>query len=128
MNSFTKKFSFLSLFLDQSGDDQAVVEQQIKAFYPQELLNISQFIGDKDYDTTLFLWIGFSFTQEAKKSFKLFKKTLDALNALSQNTRPDLEHAAHQVSTPRQDATQIQQLPQPSSCPLPKINLIYSAE
>ena len=61
MNSFIKKFFFLSFFLDQPGDDQALVEQQIKAFYPQELLTISRFIGDKEYDTTLFLWIGFAF-------------------------------------------------------------------
>ena len=38
-----KKFTFFSHFLDLPGDDETMIEQQIKAFYPQELLTISQF-------------------------------------------------------------------------------------
>src|SRR6266498_5942210 len=95
MNSFMKKFAFLSHFLDLSGDDQTSIEQQLKVFYPQELLSISQFIGDNDFDTTFFLWIGYSFAQEAKKSSKLFKKTLDSLNASSQNIRPKMDEIPH---------------------------------
>src|SRR6266498_5315883 len=91
MNSFMKKFAFLSHFLKLSGDDQSSIEQQLKVFYPQELLTISQFIGDNEFATTFFLWIGYSFAQEAKKSSKLFKKTMDSLNASSQNSHPKMD-------------------------------------
>ena len=83
MNSFIKNFAFLSHFLELPGDDQTEIDQQLKEFYPQKLLNVSQFIGDKDFDTTIFLWIGYTFAQEAKKSSKRFKNILDSLNASS---------------------------------------------
>src|SRR6266496_1836643 len=88
--SFYKKFSFLSQFLSLDGDEQMRVERQLKDYYSQELLTLSQFIGDKDFDMTFFLWIGFSFTIEAQKSSKNLKKTIDILNASSQNNIPDL--------------------------------------
>src|SRR6266496_1092580 len=100
MNSFVQKFAFLSDFLDLPGDDQTTIERQLKGFYPQELLTISQFIGDKDFDTTFFLWIGFYFAQEAKKSSKLFKKTLDSLNVSSQNNCPKMDKYPRLVTRP----------------------------
>src|SRR6266542_4130514 len=110
MNSFMKKFAFLSHFFELSGDDQTTIEQQLKAFYPQELLTISQFIRDKDFDTTFFLWIGYTFGQEAKKSSKLFKKTLDSLNASSQNNCPKMDEVPRLVPHPQAD-TFPQQIP-----------------
>src|SRR6266496_1445344 len=108
MNSFMEKFAFLRRFLELPGDDQTTIELQLKGFYPQELLNISQFIGDKDFDMTFFLWIGYSFAQEAKKSSKLFKKTLDSLNASTQNIRPKMDDIPH--AAPRsQNATYLSQ-------------------
>src|SRR6266542_2083079 len=103
MNSFVQKFAFLSNFLELPGDDQTSLERQLKGFYPQELLTISQFIGDKDFDTTFFLWIGYTFGQEAKKSSKLFKKTLDSLNASSQNNCPKMDEVPRLVSHPQAD-------------------------
>src|SRR6266496_3719130 len=91
MNSFMQKFAFLSNFLELPRNDQTTIEQQLKGFYPQKLLAMSRFIGDKDFDTTFFLWIGYSFAQEAKKSSKLFKRTLDSLNASSQNSHPKMD-------------------------------------
>src|SRR6266498_5742355 len=91
MNSFMQKFAFLSHFLKLLRDDQTTTEQQLKEFYSQELLTISQFIRNKDFNTTFFLWIGYTFAQEAKKSSKLFKKTLDSLNASSQNSHPKMD-------------------------------------
>src|SRR6266542_4337421 len=109
MNSFMEKFAFLRRFLELPGDDQTTIELQLKGFYPQKLLTISQFIGDKDFDTTFFLWIGYSFAQEAKKSSKLFKKTLDSLNASTQNIRPKIDDIPQ--ATPRsQTATYPSQL------------------
>src|SRR6266542_5021928 len=90
MSVFYKKFSFLSKFLSLDGDEQTRVESQLKDYYSQELLTLSQFIGDKDFDTTFFLWIGFSFAMEAQKSSKNLKKTIDILNASSHNNIPDL--------------------------------------
>src|SRR6266542_3058802 len=96
-----KKFAFLSHFLELPGDDQTTIEQQLKVFYPQELLTISQFIGDKDFDMTFFLWIGYYFAQEAMKSSKLFKKTLDSLNASSQNNCPKMDEFLRLVTRPQ---------------------------
>ena len=101
MNSFYEKFSFLSDFVEWPEDNQVEVEQQLRAFYPQELFDISCFIGDKDFDTTIFIWIGFMFAQEAAKTSKLFKKTLEKLNALIKNNHPDLVHSVRQVLQPR---------------------------
>src|SRR6266496_4317096 len=98
MNSFTEKFAFLNHFLKIPGDDQTTIEQQLRAFYPQELLTIFKFIRDKDFDTTFFLWIGYTFAQKAKKSSKLFKKTLDSLNASSQNNHPKMDEAPQPVT------------------------------
>src|SRR6266496_4586457 len=90
MSGFYNKFSFLSKFLSLDGDEQMRVKSQLKEYYSQELLTLSQFIGDKDFDTTLFLWIGFSFAIKAQKSSKNLKKTIDILNASSQNNNSDL--------------------------------------
>src|SRR6266542_3381509 len=106
-----QKFAFLSNFLELPGDDQATIEQQLKGFYPQELLTISQFIGDTDFDTTFFLWIGFTFGQEAKKSSKLFKKTLVSLNASSQNNCPKMDEVLRMITRPQGTSTILQQNP-----------------
>ena len=55
ITSFYKKFSFLNQFLMKIGDDQAHMEEQLKDFYPQELINLSKFIGDSELNTTFFL-------------------------------------------------------------------------
>src|SRR6266496_1485926 len=101
MSGFYNKFSFLSKFLSLDGDEQMRVKSQLKPYYSQELLNLSQFIGDKDFDTTLFLWIGFSFAIEAQKASKNLKKTIDKFNASSQNNIPNLA-ASMKGMTPTQ--------------------------
>ena len=52
MTSFYENFFFLSEFLALIGDKQMNIENQLKEFYSQELLTLSQFIGDKDYNMT----------------------------------------------------------------------------
>src|SRR6266496_4251611 len=106
MSVFYKKFSFLSKFLSLDGDEQTRVELQLKDHYSQDLLTLSQFIGDKDFDTTFFLWIGFSFTVKTQKSSKNLKKTIDILNMSYQKNIPNL-------ATFKKDMTiiQVQQRP-----------------
>src|SRR6266542_976058 len=94
MSVFYKKFSFLSKFLSLDGNEQTRVESQLKDYYSQELLALSQFIGDKDFDTTFFLWIGFSFATESQKASKNLKKTIDILNASSQNNQNNTPNLA----------------------------------
>ena len=63
------------------------VERQLKDYYSQELLTLSQFIGDKDFDMTFFLLIGFSFAVESQKSLKNLKKTINILNGMMTKTQ-----------------------------------------